>query len=228
MTTAPAVTENSGPPALASLTDTFEPVAASDIKPSKLYVQQALSEFVKAGVAKPGYLVMAADVDDPAPTVLIGEDSDHVIAYVIGRAKFAATTSGGGFEFHNTPHRDPADPDSWEGWFFDLAIPEHDSVLPVRWMLWKTAGDPAAKAINTLIQREHSAGNTDPLAIRISIRQKTSRKGHQYYSPAITAAQPNKGDVAVAKSIQQTLMGLNSARASENSAPVVQAQPDFI
>lgn len=228
MTSTAVTTTSAAPPALAPIASTFEPVQTTDIKPYKLYLQQPLSEFVQSGLAKPGDIMAAPDVDDPFPIALVDADNDHFVAYVIGREKFAATTAGGGFEFHDTPNRDLSDPDSWEGWFFDLAIPSIDKTLPVRWMLWRTAGTPAARAINTLLERAHSAGDLDPLPIRVSVRQKTSRNGHKYYAPAVTAAQPEADDLDVARNVQATLAVLRSARASENEAPVIVEQPQFV
>lgn len=215
-------------PALPSMVVTpYEEVSASDVMLPKLYLQQPLSNFVQDGIAKPGDLVMATGTDDAMPITLIDEDQDHVYAYVVARKKFAATTSGGGLTFHPDNKRDLNDPDSWEGWFFDLAVTEYEEMVPVRWMLWKTAGAPAARAINTLIERARASGDLDPIRIKITVKQKSNRNGQKYYAPQIAVAPPDADELEKAKAIQRQALALMSARSTENEAPPKAELPAF-
>lgn len=212
------------PPAVAPM---FEAVSMSDIVLPRIYLQAPLSQGVDAGVTRPGDVILGYGADDPAPTFLIDKDTPAFYAYVIGREKFAATTSGGGLEFHADKKRDPNDSDSWEGWFFDLAIPDVEASLPVRWMLWKTSGAPAAKSINTLIERRVHAGDTSPLPIKVTTRERTSTRGnHKFYSPVIAPWEGNASDAPTVEAIQLAAIDLRKSRGAENEAPVVE-QPSF-
>lgn len=219
------------PTGLAPLTPSaasmFEAVSLSDVVLPRIYVQAPLSEGVKNGTSRPGDVILAYGADDPAPTFLIDKDSTSFVAYVIGREKFAATTSGGGIEFHPDKKRDPSDPDSWEGWFFDLAIPEHEASLPARWMLWKTAGAKAAKQINTLLERRAQVGDFSPLAIKVTVTERTSTKGnHKFHAPQVMPGEAKAEDLPIVESIRATAIELRASRGVENEAPVVD-QPSF-
>lgn len=203
-------------------------ITLNDIVLPRIYLLQPLSEFVKSGDGKPGDVVYAGGTDG-YPTNLISADdgTTEFTAYVVAREKFAATTSGGGISFHPDKRRDPNDDESWEGWFFDLAIPSHEQTLPIRWMLWKTAGAPAAKAINTLIQKRLGEGDTDPLAIRVRVKSKANRKGQPYFAPTIAPATPDDEGLEVARKVRDLVYKLNADRGYENSAPEPSAQPSF-
>ena len=207
----------------------FEAVGLMDVVLPRLYLQAPMSNATRAGIAKEGDLILAYGSDDPAPTFLVGgpDDAKEFTAYVIGREKFAATTAGGGLEFHPDKKRDPSDPDSWEGWFFDLAIPEYEASLPVRWMLWKTAGAPAAKSINTLIERRAHAGDYSPLCIKVTVTDRTGRTGgHKYKAPVIAPGEARSEDAETVASIRDTAVSLRDSRRTENEAPTVE-QPSF-
>ena len=206
----------------------FEAIGLNDVVLPRLYLQAPMSNAARAGIAKEGDLILAYGADDPAPMFCVGgpDKKEYFTAYVIGREKIAATTSGGGLEFHQDKQRDPADPDSWEGWFFDLAIPEYEAALPVRWMLWKTAGAPAARSINTLIERRAHAGDYSPLPIKVSVGEKSGRSGHKYNAPIIAPTEAVASDAAVVASIRDAAISLRETRFTENAAPVVD-QPSF-
>lgn len=205
----------------------YEEVSASDVLLPKLYLQQPLSNFVQDGIASPGDVVMATGTDDAMPLTLIDKDNEYFYAYVVARKKFAATTAGGGLTFHPDNKRDPNDSESWEGWFFDLAITEHEELVPVRWMLWKTAGAPAARAINTLIERARASGDLDPVRIKVTVKQKSNRNGQKYFAPQIAVAPPDADELEKAKAIQRQAMALQAARGTENAAPAPAELPSF-
>jgi hypothetical protein len=204
----------------------YDEVRLSDIQLPRIYVQQGQSNFVQAGLTEPGDVVLANGSDDPEPIHLIGGDAgDAFTCYVIGRERFAATTAGGGIEFQD--QRDPNDPDSWEGWFFDIALPDVDPNVPARWMLWKTAGRAAARAINTLIERKKFSGDTDPLCIKVRSSERTNKRGQKYHVPVISVGEPTDEGLAVARDLRILAAGLRSARQGENLPPEVSDQPSF-
>lgn len=199
-------------------------VGIDDIKLPRIYLQQALSEFVKNGDARPGDIVMAGDTDDQPLHLLDRKNGpESFTAYVVNRSKFAATTSGGGIEFHPDGKRDPADPESWEGWFFDLAI--EGELLPVRWMLWKTAGRPAAQAINTLIQRAIGNGESDPICVTVKTKPKTNKRGQEFFVPTISPGSPTKEGLEKAYEVRKLALALRESRFTENDGPAESSGP---
>lgn len=230
MSNLPSLSGASLPAMTAPSNAAYDAVGANDIMMPKIYLMQPLSEFVQSGLAKPGDMLFATGTDDKMPVHLIGgdDDADHFNAYVVTRKKFAATTAGGGMTFHPDNKRDPNDSESWEGWFFDLAITEHETLVPVRWMLWRTAGTPAARTINTLIERAMFAGDADPVRIKVTVRQKTNRTGQKYYSPQVAIAEPDPSELEIAKVLQQRAIAIQAARGFENEPPAATvAQPSF-
>lgn len=213
-------------PITASLME--DEVSATDVVLPRIYLQNAMSDGVRNGVTVEGDLIIGYGSDDPAPTFLIGgpDKRESFVAYVIGREKFAATTSGGGMFFHPDKKRDMSDPESWEGWFFDLAVPEFEASLPVKWMLWKTAGAPAARQINTLIERKRHAGDPTPVCIKVTVVQRTGGKGHKYPAPQVAPSSGLPSDAPVVNAIAEVAVNLRSSRAVENDAPAVD-QPSF-
>jgi hypothetical protein len=199
----------------------FAPTSTADIVIPQIRVVAELSSAAKGGknaVAAAGDVILANGADDPNPIHLISDEAgDSFEAYIIGRRPFAATTSGGGFEFQ--AERDPDDPDSWNGWIFDVALPEIDEVLPATWMLWKTAGAMAARNINTMIDRALAAGDFDPICIRVTIQKKTSRSGFTYFAPAVRPGEKTPGGVTIAKQLQEKLSELKRSQYNENAAP---------
>jgi hypothetical protein len=200
----------------------FAPTSTADIVIPQIRVVAELSTAAKGGknaVAAAGDIILANGADDPEPVHLISDTAGETFdAYIIGRRPFAATTSGGSFEFQD--ERDPDDPDSWNGWIFDVALPEHDEVLPATWMLWKTAGAMAAKNINTMIDRALASGDYDPICIRVSVQEKTSRQGgFKYYAPVIRPGERAPGGVTIAKQLQEKLSELKRSQYNENAAP---------
>lgn len=209
-------------PAVASM---FEPTTSADLVIPQIRLVAALSDAARNGHAKEGDLILTLGPDDPMPVHLVGGDSsDSVTFYVIGRRKFAATTAGGGLTFQDK--RDPSDPDSWDGWFFDVAIPEVDELLPASWMLWRSAGSRAARNLNTMIDRSQAAGNYDPVVVKVSTVERTSRSGHKYFAPAVAPGEPTPGGLTIAREIMSRMTELKSQQRYENSGPKLD-QPEL-
>jgi hypothetical protein len=214
-------------PIVPPLQSMFEAVEVSDIQLSRIYLQAPLSKAVANGIAKPGQATLSAGSDDANPVILIEDPKeDSFIVYIIGREKFAATTSGGGLTFHPDKKRDPSDPESWEGWFFDVALPDVDPALPARWMLWKTSGRPVANAINTILERKFQAGDYSPACLKVSVVERNSGKGHKYHAFQIVPTSPTAEGLEIATGLAAVAQDLRSKRGVENDAPTVD-QPSF-
>lgn len=196
-------------------------VDMSDIIIPRIETVQGSSALAKDGIADEGDIVHRYGSEDVDPTFLVGgpDKIESFVGYVLLREKFAATTAGGGIEFHPTPERDENDPDSWQGWFFYIALPEIDEYLPAKWMLWRTAGAPAARQINTMLQRAIATGNTDPLPIKVSVRVKHNKRGNAYMVPVISPATADPDHLRVAREIRNRSAAMVASTGRENAAP---------
>lgn len=222
MSNLPSIKQPSG---LAVSTDAYDEVSLDDIVLPKLYLQQPLSDLVGQGVTKPGDLVVANSADDAGAEIVADANGKSVTAYILTRKKAAATSDGQSMEFQS--HKDPNDPNSWDVFFYDIAIPEFDDTLPICWMLWRTAGRKAYEQINTLMARQQARGDSDPLAINVTVKQTQNRTGNKYYYCALTAASPDPDGLEIALAMRQRAIALNQARGYENDAapPVTVEQP---
>jgi len=205
-------------PSIASM---YESTTTADIVIPQIRLVAELSGAAKGGkkaVAVAGDMLLSNGPDDPEPIHLISDAAgDEFTAYIIGRRSFAATTSGGRFEFQD--ERDPDDDQSWNGWIFDVALPEYDEVLPATWMLWKTSGSMSARNINTMLDRAFASGDYDPIAVKVKVREKTSSGGFTYHQPVVSPGERTPGGVTIAKQLQENLASLKRNARSENAAP---------
>ncbi len=179
MSTSKAVAKQDSGSTLPALWGGEDQISASDVKAPEIRITQGNSKAATEGLAKVGDVIFTYGSEDGSPTVLIGkgkQDPNDFVGYVVAREKFAATTTGGGLTFHDTPVRDMDDPGSWEGWFFYIAVPELDPILPARTMMWRSNA-AAARQINGYIQRAKARGDYDPIAIRVSTVDRANDKG---------------------------------------------------
>ena len=207
-------------------------VTASDIKMPEIRITQSNSVTSKEGISKEGDINWIYGADDDAPVKLAGlgkTDNDSFVGYVLTREKFAATTANDSMDFHPTPHRDPNDPKSWEGWFFYVAMPGVDEMVPARMMLWKSSKQ-AAQAINGFIQRAKMRGDNDPIAVRFTVARKANDKGSWAIIKAaqVGLANVDQSDLQVAKTQRPLAEAMIlSRRSGGSSAPVAGAdQPE--
>lgn len=211
----------------------YETTTSADLVIPQVRLVAELSSVAKGrqAVAKAGDLILANGADDPSPLIL-AEPGESVDVWILGRRKFAATTAGGSFQFQD--QRDPDDPDSWEGWIYDLALPEHDEVMPATMMLWKTAGMGAFRQINAMLDRQMAAVGTSNglsgqaayvLPIKLSTKERTSKGGHSYYAWVAAPGERTPGGEAIAIQIQSNLLKIKSHARTENVAPERFDQP---
>ncbi len=200
-------------------------ITAADIEVQRIYVQADLSQLVKARVTEPGDVIMALGPDDADPTWLIGgpEGRKSFDAFILARKRFVARTeSGGDIEWLPDDYtRVPGEQDVWEGFNYLVAVPEVNDLLPARLMLWKTAGGPVAKRINTYILQAEMRGQTDPLCVTFGVQQKIGQKSKQQYyalSPKLNPT-PDPEHLECAK--RMLALGLSLGGSSEPAAQPV-------
>ena len=211
---------------LAPLADFKNDVDISDINVPSIRLQHALADYVRKGLAKEGDVLLTFGNDDPEPRYLVGgpDKVESFTAYILAREKTAATTANGIIEWQK--QRDPDDNDSWDVYFYYLAIPSFEPMIPVRVMLWKTAGMIPARHINTAVLR--NGGLDEPIAMKFTVDEKKSRDGKYTYKHMVavnTTADPD--EMELAKAQMHKVHALNSRFQKENDAPVITDQPSF-
>lgn len=204
----------------------YAPMDMTDIQLPSVKIVYALSEQAKAGIAKEGDVILTFGNEDQDPTFLIGGGTGETefTAYVIGSDKTAVTTKDGGMDWQ--AERDYNDPYSQDVWFFQLAIPSVEALIPVRLMLWKASGSPAARQINTMLTRDALLGNHEPLCIRLSTTIGKSKTGsHTYHKWVAGRGTADPDDMVVAKELQAKLHTISRNRKTEND--LIEDQPSF-
>lgn len=183
-----------------------------DLQLSGIYVIAELSQMAKDRVAAPGDVVLALGSDDASPTHLIKQEDDPkgtFDAYVIARDSFVASTAGGQMTFLPKDYvRSPDERDVWNGYFYYIAIPDIDPAMPARMMLWRTAGMPVAKKINTFLLRSKAMNDTRPVHVRFGVTKRTGRRSGQPYWALTVSPIPPGDDLDVA--LRQQAMYLES------------------
>ncbi len=213
-------------PALPALYDRGSGITAADIEVQRIYVQADLSQLVRARITEPGDVIMALGADDADPTWLIGGPDKRTSfdAFILARRRFVARTeSGGDIEWlPDNYERAPGEMDVWEGFNYLVAVPEVSDLLPARLMLWKTAGTPVAKRINTYLLQAEMRGQTDPLCVTFSVQQKIGQKSKQQYYALVPKENktPDPEQLECAKRMLSLGLGLGGNTESA-AAPVL-------
>ena len=209
-----------------ALAPIYAPMDVTDITLPSVKLVYAMSDYAKAGIAKEGDVTLSFGNDDLEPRFLIGGNSSDKTfrAYIIGSDKTAATTKDNTIEWQD--RRDYDDPDSQDVWFFQLHLPVTEPDIPVRLMLWKAAGSPAAKMINTMLLRHAQTGSTDPLCVQFSVGERKSKNGPYIYKFwQVSSATPDPDEVAKALELQGRLHTIARHRRVEND--IIADQPAF-
>ncbi len=213
-------------PALPSM---YESVENTDRQLPSIYLLQGLSQAVQSGLGKPGQVIVGLGADDPDPDFLIGEDSDHFVAYILDRRRsWARYVQGGQMEWLDEEEfkacRAAGDRDVWTNWHYTACIPDVDEVVPMRLMLSKTAGLKASKNLNFIIDKSLAMGQI-PVA-KFTVQENTSKQtGSKYYSLAVTATDADSEGAEVAAKQQSYF----SATRAQDDRPALAAasQPDI-
>lgn len=210
-------------PALPALYDRGSGISAADIEVQRIYVQADLSQLVKARITEPGDVVMALGADDVDPTWLIGGPDKRTSfdAFILARRRFVARTeSGGDIEWLPDDYqRAPGEQDVWEGFNYLVAVPEVNDLLPARMMLWKTAGAPVAKRVNTYILQAEMRGTTDPLCVTFTVAEKIGQRSKQRYYALVPKLNPNPDPEQLECAKRMLALGLSLGGSSEPAAP---------
>lgn len=191
------------------------PMSMDDFVVPRLFLTTPTSDSVKEGDLPSGAMIVTLGQDDDDPYVLSKYHKDdakngHWNGYVLGMTKFVAEAlEGGGMQPRSELNAIGPRRGTNEWWFYQylvwIPVYEDESIVPVQWGLWKTAGRPAAKMLNTLItQNDHRHGDkATPIHIEVHVDTQTSRQtGQSYFVPKVRLVDPGPKDeveTAVAK-----------------------------
>lgn len=150
-------------------------LTAEDIKPSRIYVANYMSEAFKRHRVEYGDLFLATGADDPEPQVLwhAGSDEPGALVHVLHLRKAKSWDHGvKGGPLTQYRYEDPAAPDqAWVTWNYTLYLPEVDQDLPAR-MLLARSGRGTAQRINTVLMRNAAVGPMWSSAFRLTTSER--------------------------------------------------------
>src|SRR5688500_154213 len=156
---------------------------AEDIALPRLKIGQHMSNQVQEGSVAPGSLFTTLGQGDPDPVTLyeLGDDKGLTI-HVLSMERGKSIAEGGELVLYD--YNDPdAPPDAWVTYNYVVALPEHDSEIPHKWLLTRT-GRPAAQQMNLILMR--SAGVKPPyeIAFEVTTAQRENPKG-KFFVPRV-------------------------------------------
>lgn len=121
--------------------------------------------------------------DDPNPVVLAkpgdgeGGQTEPVRFYVL-----AGPVKGWSYADKGEPLRmwrfddETRHPDAWRTYKYVIAVPEGDTSLPYTILLTRTS-TPAARTLNTILQKAALSGPTDEVALELTARKRRNQHG---------------------------------------------------
>ena len=203
--------------------------SAGDFPTPQITLVQGQSEFLtnREYGARNGDVIWHTDKTDLH--YLIGGDdkAEEFVGFVVHWEKTAARFFGDGqMEFEQSRQRNLADPDSWDVFFYHIAIPAIDDMLAAKAMFTRS-NLPAARNINLLFARaaRETGGDTTnlpPIPVKFRTAEGVGKKGHQFFKYSATTTKDfTEDEFETAKLIQGTAKSLAAAQRYENTAPQV-------
>ena len=180
-------------PALPALFEGNDLLDSGTIKLPGIYLNHALSQATKDGVATPGEMIVKRTPDDAAPLSL-GKKGDSFDAYIIHVDVSYARFEDGGMEWLTKAEFEKARLDReygvWRVFRYTCYVPDFGEVLPVSLMLTRMAGKAASEQINTLLAQRQLEGNNKPVGVRLSTRERSSKNGKHTYDSWVAVPIP--------------------------------------
>lgn len=175
----------------------------NDVALPRIKLGQPNASIVQDHVVPQHCIYAVTGSDDPEPVVLheLG-DEDHLLLYVLAMRKGWSLSRDG--ELQLWAFDDPTrDKDAWVTYNYVLALPEVDPDVPYKMLFTKT-GAPAAKQINTVLQRNAGRGPSFMTAFRIYTdkREKTvGSQTHRWTVPRVRSVDADQNGVDVSVSL---------------------------
>lgn len=149
----------------------------NDVVLPRLKLGQPNASIVQDGDVPAHSLYAVTGQDDPDPVILYelgGEEG--VLVHVLAMRKGWSLSEDG--ELQTWAFDDPnRHLDAWVTYHYVLALPEHDPDVPYKMLFTKT-GAPAAKQINTVLQRRSASGPSFMTAFRITTDKREKQLGN--------------------------------------------------
>lgn len=176
----------------------------NDVALPRIKLGQPNASIVQDGVVPTHCIYAVTGSDDPEPVVLheLGGDDEGVLVHVLAMRKGWSLSEDG--ELQTWAFDDPnRSPDAWVTYNYVLALPEHDPDVPYK-MLFTRTGAPAAKQINTVLQRNAGRGPSFMTAFRIKTDKREKQQGSQTYRwtvPRVRSVDADQDGVDVSVSL---------------------------
>lgn len=198
-------------------------ITAEDVALPRLYIGQYMSTAVQEKLAGPGDIYVALGQDDGDPQVLWEYDPDPaedegVIVHILGMKKGRSASIDGELVLYDYDDPD-APPESWVTYNYFVALPEHDTDVPYKWLLTKT-GTPAAKQINMVLKK--SEGSTPPwgIAFRFVTKQRKNAKG-QFFVARVNQVNAKKKNIEAAEKLAVMIAGAGPDLNARGDEPAI-------
>lgn len=184
-------------------TDTSRVLTAADIAFPRLYLAQGISNAVQDGNVAIGDFFIAQDGDDPDPEVVLPHDSDSELLFHVldVRKGISRTNDEGGLDTWAFDDPDAPAPSfqtgAWTTYTYHLAIADVDEDLPIKFLLSRS-GEPAAKKINSVLQRLDADQPLSTPAFGLSQAERTNKAKQRYRVARIRPVEPTDKSAAIA------------------------------
>lgn len=187
-------------------------LGAEDVELPRLSIVGKLSKAVDHGTAVPGNIVIGLGADDDEPQVFDAKDGkEKVRAYVLDihanyscsfKDKDANPELAGVWEEGD----ESMPPEAKRQFNYMLFIPQHSTILPVKYTASSTAAREARR-MNSRLQTE-ALGGKQPFETCIEISTKTFTSGnYSWPGPVFALGEPNKDEVVQAQQMHEMLFG---------------------
>lgn len=193
-------------------------IDANDIALPRVKVAQQMTAQADAGLVKSGQIFSSISEDDA--DVLFAGKGDGVLFHVLGLRKGKSLNVDG--DLMTWAFNDPDAPaDAWTTYNYVLCLPEHDTDVPYKFLMTRTA-TPTARGLNLMLKKGEAAGPSYALAFRLTTAQKKNAKG-TYYVPIVRPADPTEAGVAASERLAAMIADAlpEATQASAASAPAI-------
>jgi hypothetical protein len=219
-------------PAAPTVPDLVQPrealdIGQADVALPRIKIGQPQAAAVQEGTVPAYSLYAATGSEDPEPVILHELDSgdEGVLVHVLAMRKGKSLTEDG--ELQTWAFDDPAaPPEAWVTYNYVLALPEHDPDVPYKMLFTRTAS-PAAKQINTVLQRNAGKGPSFMTAFRITTQKREKQQGSSTYRwgvPRVRSVEADQEGVDISAALYRQIsdsLGAVATTAPRGDEPAI-------
>ena len=210
-----AVQKYEGAGTVAPLGYNGQQFSSDDVKLSRVYIAQQLSQAVDFGIAKKGDIYVAAGADDPE-AIVIGNEKDSVLFHVLGMP-FKRKSLRTGNELQSWDYNDPAAPsEAWTTYDYTIVLPEFDTELPYKF-LPSRSNTNTCRRLNMQLLKAARLGPVYNLAFRMTTEQR-QKDANKWHIAVVKQVEATHEGIAVAESLVD-LVGAEAAPQPVHEGP---------